>query len=85
MPTMDRRHTPRTKLDQIAYINIEPDNGGIVLNVSGNGLGFHSMVPVERNGGLRLSLQEQNRRIDICGELVWTDKAQKSVACDSQL
>jgi hypothetical protein len=77
MPTMDRRHTPRTKLDQIAYINIEPDNGGIVLNVSGNGLGFHSMVPVERNGGLRLSLQEQNRRIDICGELVWTDKAQK--------
>jgi PilZ domain/SPOR domain len=77
MPTMDRRHTPRTKLNQVAYIHIEPDNGGIVLNVSGKGLGFHSMVPVERNGALRLSLQEQNRRIDISGELVWTDKDQK--------
>lgn len=77
MPTTDRRHTPRTKLNQVAYINIGPDNGGIVLNVSGKGLGFHSMVPVERNGAFRLSLQEQNRKIDICGELVWTDKVQK--------
>jgi len=77
MPTMDRRRTPRTKLNQVAYINIGPDNGGIVLNVSGKGLGFHSMVPVERNGTLRLSLQEQNRKIDICGELVWTDRVQK--------
>jgi PilZ domain/SPOR domain len=77
MPIMDRRHAPRTTLDQLAYISIEPDNGGIVLNVSGEGLGFHSMVPVNRNGALRLSLQEQNRRIDISSELVWTNDAQK--------
>jgi hypothetical protein len=78
MPTTDRRQTSRTKLDQLAYINIEPDNGGIVLNVSGEGLAFHSMAPVERNGTLRLALQEQNRRIDVCGELVWTDEVQRS-------
>ena len=78
MPTTDRRHASRTKLDQLAYINIEPDNGGIVLNVSGEGLGFHSIAPVERNGTLRLALQEQNRKIDICGEVVWTDDVQRS-------
>ena len=77
MPTADRRHTPRTKLDQLAYIHIEPDNGAIVLNASGEGLGFHSMAPIERDGPLRFSVQEQNRRIDIAGELVWTDEIQK--------
>jgi hypothetical protein len=77
MPITDRRLAPRTTLDQLAYISIEPDNGGIVLNVSGEGLGFHSMVPVNRKGALRLWLQEQNRRIDISGELVWTNDAQK--------
>jgi PilZ domain-containing protein/sporulation related protein len=77
MPTADRRHAPRTQLDQLAYIHIEPDNGAIVLNASGNGLGFHAMAPVERNGPLRFSLKEQNRRIDLCGDLVWTDEVQK--------
>jgi hypothetical protein len=77
MPTPDRRHAPRTKLDQVAYIQIEPDKGAIVLNASGNGLGFHSMAPVDPTAPLRFSVQEQNRRVDICGELVWTDDFQK--------
>ncbi len=77
MPTTDRRHAPRTKLAQVAYIHIEPDNGAIVLNASGNGLGFHSMAPVDPTAPLRFSVREQNRRVDICGELVWTDELQK--------
>ena len=78
MPTTDRRHSPRTKLDRLAYLNIEPDNGGIVLNVSEEGLCFHSMSPIQPDGPLRLSLQELNRKIDLCGELVWTDDVKKS-------
>ena len=77
MPTTDRRQAPRTKLDQVAYIHIEPDNGAIVLNASGGGLGFHSMAPVERKGPLRFSVKEQNRRLEICGELAWTDEFHK--------
>lgn len=77
MPTADRRSTPRTPLDKLAYIHIEPDNGAIVLNASGEGLGFHAMAPVERNGPLRFSVQEQNRKIALCGDLVWTDEIQK--------
>ena len=73
MPTTDRRHSPRVKLNQLAYLNIEPDNGGIVLNVSEEGLCFRSMGPIQPDGPLRFSLQELNRKIDICGELVWTD------------
>jgi PilZ domain len=77
MSATERRLVPRIKLEKLAYIHIEPNNGGIVLNVSGDGLAFHSMAPVEKNGMVRFSLKEQNRRIDVCGELIWTDEIQK--------
>jgi hypothetical protein len=77
MSMPERRHAERTAMARVAYIHIEPDNGGIVLNVSGEGLCFHSMAPVERNGPFRFSLSEQNRRIDACGDLAWTDEIQK--------
>lgn len=78
MPTTDRRHSPRVHLDQLAYLNIEPENGGIVLNVSDGGLCFRSMAPIQPDGPLRFSLQEPNRKISISGELVWTDEVNKS-------
>lgn len=64
-------------MERLAYINIEPNNGGIVLNVSNDGLCFHSIAPVDRNGKVRFSLLEQNRRIEADGELAWMDDAQK--------
>jgi hypothetical protein len=77
MPVPERRQLPRTAIDRLAYIHIEPDNGGIVLNLSGEGLCFHSFAPVERNGSFRFSLLGQNRRISVSGELAWTDEIQK--------
>lgn len=77
MSTLERRQVSRTTMERLAYIHIDPNNGGIVLNVSGEGLCFHSMALVERNGPLRFSLLEQNRRIAACGELAWTDKTRK--------
>ena len=77
MSTPERRHIPRTTVERLAYIHIEPNNGGIVLNVSHEGLCFHSIAPVQKNGPVRFSLLEQNRRIAACGELAWTDEIQK--------
>src|SRR6266700_251526 len=77
MSVPERRQLPRIAIDRLAYIHIEPDNGGIVLNLSDEGLCFHSFAPVERNGSFRFSLLEQNRRISVCGELAWTDEIQK--------
>jgi hypothetical protein len=77
MAETERRQTPRTIMERLAYINIEPNNGGIVLNVSDQGLCFHSIAPVVRNGKLRFSLLEHNRRIEADGELAWMDDAQK--------
>ena len=77
MSTPERRQGPRTTIERLAYIQIEPNNGGIVLNVSPDGLCFHSIAPVERNGEMRFSILNHRRRIDAKGTLVWTDELNK--------
>lgn len=71
----ERRRAPRTKLAEIAYLGIGPENGGIVLDVSDGGLSFHSVAPVQPAESIRflLSLKGHNR-IEGSGEVVWTDE-----------
>jgi len=67
-------------MERHAYINIEPDNGGIVLNVSDGGLCFHSYDPIKPNGNngkIRFWFSDQNQRIEADGTLAWTDETQK--------
>ncbi len=64
-------------MDRHAYINIEPNNGGIVLNVSEEGLCFHSFDPVPHNGTIRFWFSHQNQRIEADAALAWTDETQK--------
>jgi len=64
-------------MEKHAYINIEPNNGGIVLNVSDGGLCFHSFDPVQRNGKVRFWFWDHNQRIEADGTLAWTDETQK--------
>ncbi len=76
MTTPERRRAERTPLDALPYIHIEPDNGGIVLNVSGKGFCFQAAAPVERNEPLRFRF-EHDHWIGDRGELVWTDEKRK--------
>jgi len=64
-------------MEKHAYINIEPNNGGIVLNVSDGGLCFHSFDPVPRNGKVRFWFSDNGQRIEADGTLAWTDETQK--------
>ncbi len=69
----ERRQAARTTLEGLAYISIEPDNGGILLNVSEGGLGFHSIAPVQKGKPVHFSFTERNRHIQAEGEIVWID------------
>jgi len=64
-------------MEKHAYINIEPNNGGIVLNVSDEGLCFHSFDPVPRNGKVRFWFSDNGQRIEADATLAWTDETQK--------
>src|SRR5580700_7832320 len=74
----ERRQTPRTTVGRLAYIDIEPDNGGSVLNVSEGGLCFDSIAPIQRNSTIRFWFSECNQRIEVQGTLAWTDDRRKT-------
>ncbi|HET6143213.1 MAG TPA: PilZ domain-containing protein [Candidatus Acidoferrales bacterium] len=70
----DRRQNPRTKLAEIAYIGMGPENGGLVLDVSEGGLSFHSVAPIQRDEKVQFLLSLRGHsRIEGTGEVVWTN------------
>jgi len=70
----DRRRTPRTKLEALAYVNFEPDNGGIVLDISEKGLCFRAVAPVEPDDVIRFWFSAEGNRIEAEGRLAWVDE-----------
>src|ERR1700676_232966 len=75
----ERRKNPRTPIRRLAYVNLEPyDNGGVITDISPDGLRFHMVKPVEQGGGVRLSiLLGAANHVDAVGELVWLDASRK--------
>ena len=75
MIAAERRQTPRTKLVEITYIGMGPENGGLVLDVSEGGLSFHSVAPIQLEEKVQFVLSLTGRsRIEGTGKVVWTNK-----------
>ncbi len=77
MTTLVRRRHSRATLRIVAYMEIEPGIGAIILNVSQAGLCFQSVAPVGSENPLRFSFKERDRQMPGSGELVWTDPRRK--------
>jgi PilZ domain len=78
MRTNERRHNPRVKLDHVAYINLNSVNGGIVLDVSNEGLGFQAVAPFAIKEPIRFSLSVGSiDGAEAAGELMWADETGK--------
>jgi TPR repeat protein len=72
---LNRRTGPRTKLVEIAYIGMGPENGGLVLDVSDGGLSFQAVAPVQRAEKIKFILSLRGHsRIEGAGEVVWTNQ-----------
>src|ERR1700692_4031035 len=78
MMNSERRQNPRTKVAALAYINFEPNNGGILLKGSEGGLCFHAVTPLQLDGTLRFWFSAEGRRVEASGELAWTDETRKA-------
>ena len=74
----DRRRTPRVRPEGLAYINFEPDNGGIVLDISEDGLCFQSVAPVQPDDVIRLWFSAEGNPIAVEGRLAWIDEKRKT-------
>ena len=74
----DRRRTPRVRPEGLAYINFEPDNGGIVLDISEDGLCFQSVAPIQPDDVIHLWFSAEGNRIAVDGRLAWIDEKRKT-------
>src|ERR1700758_2747535 len=76
---LERREKTRKVPDEFAFLQLEQDDGGTVLDISEGGLRFESFAPVQEDGPIHfwfsLNLRE---RIEAWGELAWTDAERKS-------
>ena len=69
----DARSIVRKRTQQLVYLELGRNNGGVMLNLSENGCGFQAISPVER-GRTRFAFQiSGDRRIAGEGEVEWTD------------
>lgn len=73
------RRQVRAVPDTLAFIQLEHDDGGRVLNISEGGLSFEAFAPVPHRRGpipfwFSLDLSD---RIEVTGKLAWTDTTRK--------
>lgn len=74
----ERRQYSRKTLNPLPHINLPSDNGGIVLDVSEQGLRFRAIAPVKHSGPIPFSFTSHSKLVTGIGELVWMDEATKT-------
>jgi len=72
--TKDKRVIVRKRTQQLVYLELGRDNGGVMLNLSEDGCGFQAITPVKL-GETRFAFQiSGGRRIAGEAEVVWVDE-----------
>jgi hypothetical protein len=64
MVRTERRQAPRMTVKELAYVNLDRDNGGVILNISEGGLCFQATAPVRRTEIVRLWFCCRSQRIE---------------------
>jgi TonB family protein len=69
----ERRRHVRQRVNDLAYLEIGAGNGGIVLNLSGEGMGIQAAVPLSNQTevNLRMLLPHSRARLEIAAEIIW--------------
>jgi PilZ domain len=69
----EKRSTVRKRTQQLVYLELGRDNGGVMLNLSEEGCSFQAITPVMR-GETRFAFQiSGGRRISGDAEVMWVD------------
>lgn len=72
---LERRQFPRKRFEHLLYVELEPANGGMVLNFSEHGFGFRAVKRVHPNEEVNFAFNlDDKRRLEGRGRLEWVDK-----------
>jgi PilZ domain-containing protein len=78
MAGIERRKNPRRRPDRLAYVKIQPDNGGALADVSETGIGFQVVAGVIQDNSVNLWMQlDSLGPIEAVGEVVWLDETRR--------
>jgi TonB family protein len=68
-----RRLKVRQTLGTLAYLDIGPDNGGIILNLSEDGLAFQAVAPLHGLKQIQMVVQlpHSDTHLEMASEIVW--------------
>jgi TonB family protein len=73
LPPPERRVRVRQPVSALAYLDIGADNGGIILNVSDEGMALQAVGPLDQQKeiGLRIQLPHSEKRIETTARIIW--------------
>jgi hypothetical protein len=72
---LERRQSPRKRFENLLYVEVEPGNGGMVLNLSEHGFGFRAVKRVRPKQEVKFAFNlDEKRRVGGSGRLEWSDK-----------
>lgn len=73
----ERRQTPRVAVAALTYIESD-DNGGVVQNISENGMCVRVMIPIDAGETVRLWFMAEGRRVEVEAHIVWVDETRRT-------
>lgn len=79
VPPKERRVRVRHPLGALAYLDIGADNGGIILNVSEEGLALQAAGPLDQQKeiSLRIQLPRLEKPIETAARIVWLGQSNR--------
>jgi TonB family protein len=82
--SVERRNCRRQQVSPLAYLDLGPTNGGIVVNVSEGGMAVHTVVPLTRGRILpiRFQLPRTGKSIDVLGQIAWMAEGDKEAGIE---
>jgi len=74
-----RRFHARRKMEGLIYVDLGPDNGGILIDLGEGGLSFQSVVPVSLDQAvlLKFKVPGEADSVEGCAEVAWLNESGK--------
>lgn len=78
-PPQERRRVPRLRPASLAYVDVDSDNGGILLNLSETGLALQAVAPFAGPARVTVRIQppKPRKRLDLHAEISWLSESKK--------
>ncbi|MBZ5702337.1 MAG: PilZ domain-containing protein [Acidobacteriia bacterium] len=73
--TAERERRQKARREQLLYLELGPENGGVVLDLSESGIRFQAVSPLREGARVHFRIDlDETRHLEGYGQLAWTDE-----------